>query len=357
MAHDEPMPASPLKLLTLRSPAPQFDVAKGVAGLPTRILVMPWGRNETTQGPVIVNETTVKQLIAFNRSQNWDKAYFDFEHASIPGSPTYQGEPVKIAAPGVSLDEGGVEVVPGEGVYQRTGAYTPVGAEAVAGGNYSDLSPVVKVNEAHEMIGLHSTAFCRHGATTGLIFLSAATVEKTQKTKTNAMPQTAEELLAALREMLKLDTAATPSEVMTQLKAAMESETKTLSKPSENPPGNEEVKKLSGSITQLLTLVQAQGDQIKTLSANHASGERSGIIAAALVAGKQVPAMAKDLPLDQLKLLCAELPVTVPVGERQTASTLMLSGLTQIEDPELAKLDAEMGITAEERQKYLGKKA
>lgn len=355
MAHDEPMPASPLKLLTLRSPAPQFDVAKGVAGLPTRILVMPWGRNETTQGPVIVNETTVKQLIAYNRSQNWDKAYFDFEHASIPGSSAYQGEPVKIAAPGVSIDEGGIEVVPGEGVYQLTGAYTPVGAEAVAGGNYSDLSPVVKVNEAHEMVGLHSTAFCRHGATTGLIFLSAATVEKTQKTKTNAMPQTAEELLAALREMLKLAPDATPSDVMTQLKTAMESEDKMLSKKVENPPANDEVKKLSGSIAQLMTLVQTQGETIKTLSANHESGERSSIIAAAIASGKQVPVMAKDLPLDQLKLLCAELPVTVPVGERQTASTLLLSGLTPAEDPELAKLDAEMGISADDRKKYLGK--
>lgn len=40
----------PLKLICLKAAAPQFDAAKGVDGLPNRILVMPWGESQTTEG-------------------------------------------------------------------------------------------------------------------------------------------------------------------------------------------------------------------------------------------------------------------------------------------------------------------
>lgn len=337
--------SSPLKLLTLKAPAPQFDPAKGAAGLPQRILVMPWGSNATTQGPVIVNETTIKQLASYNASQNWDRIGLDFEHSSVPGSATYKGEPVKMAG------YGRLEVVNGEGVYLLMSSWTTEGTEYAGGGHYGDLSPVVKVNASNELIGLHSVALCRHGATEGLIFLSATTSPKSSTTDPK-MPQTAEELLAALQEMLSLGADAAPADVLggikTQLEAAKALTTKTPA------AGNEEVKQLTTSIKELMGVVTQQGESIKLLTTGHETSERSTIITQAVRDGKVVPEMAKSLPLDQLKLLCAQLPVTVPMGQRQTDATLMLSSSAGGVDPEIAKLDAKMGVTEEDRKKYLG---
>ncbi|MCA1963838.1 MAG: phage protease [Prosthecobacter sp.] len=337
------MPQETLKLLTVRMPAPQFDPAQGADGLPKRIRVLAWGRNETTQGPVIVNETTVKLLPAYNAAQNWDRPYFDFEHSSIPSSPTYRGEPVKIAATGEFLDKGGVEIVPGEGVYMLAGSYTPEGAALLPAGHYPDLSPVVKVNAQNELIGLHSCAFCRQGATVGLIFLSISTTAKPASMDKNK-PQNADELMKVLAETLSLSADATPADVLTALMAALE-------RP-EAAPANEEVRQLTASVNDLVKMVKDQGDTIKLLSAAQEASERGTIMAAAVREGKVVPDMAKSLPLDQLKLLCAQLPVTVPMGQRQTDATLLLSG-SPIVDPELTKLDAEMGITEEDRKKFL----
>ncbi len=335
--------STPLKLLTLKAPSPQFDPAKGVAGLPQRILVMPWGRNETTQGPVIVNETTVKQLASYNASQNWDRIALDFEHSSVPGSPTYKGEPVKLAG------YGKLEVVSGEGIYLLMSSWTSEGTEYAGGGHYGDLSPVVKVNQVNEVIGLHSAALCRHGATEGLIFLSATANPQTQ-TMDPKMPQTADELSVELKNMLGLSADATPADIFAAMKKQLE-DAKTLS--SKAPGDNAEVKALTTKMDDMLKLLTAQGDTIKLLSTTQEASERGNIMAAAAREGKQVPAMAKNLPIDQLKLLCAELPVTIPVGQRQTDATLMLSGLTSADDPELKKLDAEMGISEEDRTKYL----
>lgn len=333
--------SSPLKLLTLKAPAPQFDPAKGAAGLPQRILVMPWGNNSTTQGPVIVNETTTKQLASYNAAQNWDRIGLDFEHSSVPGSPTYKGEPVKMAG------YGKLEVVPGEGIYLLMSSWTPEGTEYAGGGHYGDLSPVVKVNASNEVIGLHSVALCRHGATEGLIFLSASTPPKS--TMDPKMPQTADELAIELKTLLGLGADATPADIITAMKKQLADATALSAK---TPGDNAEVKALTTKMDGMMTVLTAQSEAIKLLSTTQETSERGSIMAAAAAAGKQVPAMAAGLPIDKLKLLCAELPVTVPVGQRQTDATLLLSGGAHV-DPELEKLDAEMGISKEDRAKFL----
>jgi len=152
----------PLELLTLRANAPQFDPAQGAKGLPERILILAWGEHDTTKGKVICDDITMKQLTAYNAAQNWDRIALDFEHNSVPGSPTYQGEPVKVAGYGT------LQLVAGEGIYLVMSSWTAEGREYAAGGHYGDLSPVVKVNDENEVIGLHSAALCRHGATPGL---------------------------------------------------------------------------------------------------------------------------------------------------------------------------------------------
>jgi phage I-like protein len=340
----------PLKLICLKTAAPQFDASKGVEGLPKRILVMPWGVNETTKGRIIVNETTLAELHAFNRSKNWDRAYFDWEHSSVPGSETYKGEPVAIAANGVSIDEGGLEVVRGEGIYALSGEYTPEGKQMLPGGHYVDLSPVVHTNDKGEVIGLHSIAFCRHGATPGLIFLSAPKPTPTSKTMDqNKPPQSADELFNALKGALKLGADATPGDVMTgltkALSAKVELEKKVEDKPA--PAADDAVKTLTATVTDLAATVKA-------LSTTFEGTERANILSQANREGKQVPKTAEGLPLDQLKALCAELPVTVPLEKRTPdATALMLSGTGGV-NPEAASVSKHTGVSDEDRKKYGG---
>lgn len=206
----------PLQLLALKAPAPAFDASKGAEGLPKRFLVFPWGTQHTAAGEVVCNDTTVKTLAAFNAGKNWDRPALDFEHSSVPGSATYKGEPVKVAGYGT------LEVVKGEGIYMLMSSWTDEGREYAAGGHYGDLSPTVKVNAKNEIIGLHSVALCRHGATPGVLFLFTAGGVQDQSTReTRALPtanstksMTPEELMKALAKALGLAETATAEEIL-----------------------------------------------------------------------------------------------------------------------------------------------
>lgn len=352
----------PERLLCLRAPGlhvPQFDPAKGE--LPQRLLVLPWGVNQTTQGPVVCNETTAKVLLSNNAARGFDRPIMDFEHSSEPGSTTYRGEPAKIAGHGT------LEMVPGEGVYLLMAHWTPEGKDSAGGGHYPDLSPVVAVNAKNEVTALKSVALCRHGATPGLVFLSAETPPQDAPTKPrkpsktlrpspsalrllttmDKAPTNADELLAALRGLLNQAADASPEDVMTALSAAL----------SEGGKKNEmsaEMKQLSANLQTLSDSIKAQGETIKLLTANHETSERGSILAAAAREGKQVPKMAASLPIDQLKLLCAELPVTVPMHPDIPEGVRMLSADGKvIEHPEMTQIDALMGVSAEDRAKYL----
>lgn len=334
----------PEKLLTLKAAAPQFDASKGVDGLPARILIMPWGDNATAEGQVIVNETTLKTLASYNASKNWDRIALDFEHSSVPGSPTYKGEPVKVAGYGT------LQTVEGEGIYLLMSSWTREGKEYAAGGHYGDLSPVVQVNAKNEVIGLHSAALCRHGATPGLIFLSATT---TQTNMDNKPPQTADELFAALKTALGLGADADPAAVMAAFATKIEEATKALSaaaeaaKKKDEPDADPAVKALTATVAGL-------ADSVKALTGKLEQNERTAILSAAAREGKEVPKTAAEtMPLDQLKLLCAELPVTVPIERRTVdATTLMLSSSGG--EPKEDAISKHTGVSADDRKKYAG---
>ena len=355
------MPESFDELIALRADAPQFDPAKGAEGLPGKLLVLGWGRHETPQGEVICDDTTMKQLSAYNASKNWDRIALDFEHNSVPKSPTYAGEPVKIAG------YGKLQLVPGEGIYLLMSSWTPEGKTFAADGHYGDLSPVVKVNAQNEVIGLHSVALCRHGATPGLTFLSALPAvqhaspakpasKAPHKKPSKAMadvtpPQSPEELFAALKGVLNLGADATAADVLAAISKAMAAKAE--------PDGDEaaaDTKALSADLATLKGLLEKQGEQLKLLSSNVDTGERAAILSQAAREGKQVPATAaKSMAVAELKVLCAELPVTVPLEKRTLESTLMLSSGVNPDDPELAKIAKITGVSDEDRKKHLGK--
>jgi len=358
----------PERLLCLRAPGlhtPQFDPAKD-AELPKRLLILPWGINTTTQGPVVCNEATAAVLLSNNAASGFDRPVLDFEHSSEPAAPTYRGEPAKIAGHGT------LEVVPGEGVYLLMAHWTPEGRESAGGGHYPDLSPVVKVNDKNEVIALKSAALCRHGATPGLVFLSAETTphhqssaKPTAKSQTlrpspsalrlkllstmTKPPATADEFLAALRGMLNMPAEATPEEVFAGLE-------KMLSAKVEKTGESDEMKSLSAAITELKTVLTAQGESLKLLSASHSESERTRIIDAATREGKVISkTLAAKLSLEDLRLLSAETPVTVPVTIQTPEGVKLLSadGKTVIESPEVKAIDQLMGVSEEDRKKYL----
>lgn len=357
----------PERLLCLRAPGlhtPQFDPAKD-AELPKRLLILPWGINTTTQGPVVCNEATAAVLLSNNAASGFDRPVLDFEHSSEPAAPTYRGEPAKIAGHGT------LEVVPGEGVYLLMAHWTPEGRESAGGGHYPDLSPVVKVNDKNEVIALKSAALCRHGATPGLVFLSAETTphhqssaKPTAKSQTlrpspsalrlkllstmTKPPATADEFLAALRGMLNMPAEATPEEVFAGLE-------KMLSAKVDASQG-EDVKALSATINKLEGLITAQGESLKLLSASHIEGQRELMLTAAAREGKVINKdFAAKLDLEQLRMLCATTPVTVPMQIETPEGVKLLSadGKTVIDSPEVKAIDRLMGVSEEDRKKYL----
>lgn len=348
----------PLELLTLRANAPQFDTAQGEKGLPQRILVLAWGDHDTTKGKVICDATTMQQLAAYNAAQNWDRIALDFEHNSVPGSPSYQGEPVKIAGYGT------LQLVAGEGIYLLMSSWTPQGKEYAAGGHYGDLSPVVKVNKRNEVIGLHSVALCRHGATPGLVFLSAAAPVQhsaTPLTANSSNSMTPEQLVAELAKTLGLAADTPPADILAALTTKMGESEKELT--AMKAKSEEDAKTLSvatkgdDTLKLLSTQLQEQGDQLKQLSATLEASQRGEVIAGAIHAGKQVPSIASaktadgsyQMPLDQLKQLCAELPVTVPM-EKRLSSAPPASGAA--DSAETAAVSSMTGVSPEDRAKY-----
>lgn len=354
--------SAPLKLICLRTNAPQFDPSKGEAGLPQRILVLPWGENDTTKGKVICNETTLAQLEAFNASKGWDRPYFDYEHNTIPESPTYKGEPCEIAGHAERL-----ELTAGVGIHYIMPAlsnWTDSGKKLVPTGNYPDLSPVVAVNDKDEVIGLHSAAFCRHGATPGLVFLSATAPGHNAATPPStthpATPKTMkpEDFQKALAKALGLPDAASAEDILAALTAKLE--TKDAK---DDAAMSGDMKQLSAGIGEIKLLlkkqgetIQAQDERIKLLSSGVDSNEVATILREAAGAGKQVPAWAaKNLKAPELKLLCAELPVTVPVNLRTPdAQTMLLSSSATVPavNAELAAIDKLTGISDEDAKKY-----
>lgn len=341
--------SKPLELITLRANAPQFDPAQGAKGLPERILILAWGEHDTTKGKVICDDTTMKQLSAYNAARNWDRIALDFEHNSVPGSPTYQGEPVKVAGYGT------LQLVAGEGIYLVMSSWTPEGREYAAGGHYGDLSPVVKVNDQNEVIGLHSAALCRHGATPGLVFLSAAGPIQTPASRIKHPAHTTmspEELMKAIAKALGLAETATAEEILSGLTSkmgAMDATEKELTAMKDKQKalaaaGDDTLKQLAAQLTELK-------GELKTLSATQLDSQRGEIIAQATREGKAVPSIAKTLDLASLKQLCAELPVTIPM-EKRTPEMIALSTLGSQETPEQKAVSQMTGVSDEDRKKY-----
>lgn len=139
--------------------------------LPKSIKVLSWGKNETTDGDVYLNEQTLAVFDSMQEKTGRDEdVALDFGHCTVPGAKEYvAGEPKNIAA------YGNPKLVKGDGLYLTDLKWTPLGKEKAS--NYKDLSPAVTTTKDGIVTGLHSVALTEAGAVHGLKFYSAEFTE------------------------------------------------------------------------------------------------------------------------------------------------------------------------------------
>lgn len=336
-----------LRIATLNATPAPFDPAKGIDGLPTRFKVLPWGENETFQGKIVCNSTTLSRLPQMAAERNWDAGIaLDFDHSSERVSPNYNP-----AAPVAGY--GTLEVVPNEGVYMTMSSWTTDGKTLAAGGHFKALSPTVILNAKDEVVGISSVALCRTGAVKNVVFCSSWQPDSITP------PQTGEDLFNALKHLLGVPHDASPSEALAQLKTKLMADKTAEENPAPQDPtpaskADDAMKTLSSSIDKLTTLVESQVETIKALSSKleavekaNDERERAVILSSAAAEGKEVPEAAKALPLETLKMLCSQLPVTVPV-ERRTP----LSSAAPQSAPAQDDISRLTGVSAGDRKKY-----
>lgn len=315
------------------------------AGLPTRLLVAPWGDHQTNKGRVVVNHTTLERLSANQAAAKFDRVALDFQHNTVPGEDGRAPEPAKVAAYGVP------EVIEGEGIYLTALEWTAEGREHAEGGHYPDISPAVVRNDAGEVVFLHSAAICRQGEIDGVTLFSAAGLDLAALDATTPTQTTEKEntmfrqlvitLLGALGHTIPED--ATDEDIQraaqdfADARAAEAKPKEGEDAPAEEPPA---IAALRAEIDSLRTRID------QSAAASDASA-RQAQIDRATREGKVVPLSADQiaaLPVDTLSALVDGLPVTVPV-ERRTpdkVETFRADGGLTAADREVA---ARLGIT------------
>ena len=320
----------------------KIEVEPG-AELPTRINVAPWGTHSTPKGTVVINETTARQLPGNQKRSNLDRVALDFNHNTVPDSDSYRGEPAKIAAMGVPSIE------PGEGIIFSDLEWTPEGKDYVGNKHYVDLSPTLALNSKGEALLIHSAAVCRTGAIPGL------TLYSTDPLKTP--PKKMDQYKQLLCELLGLDPeAATDDQVksaMTAFSAKVKSGADASGKVVEL---ESKLNSLSASVQSLKNL-ETLSTEVKALADSAKQSEREAIIRTATHEGKVIPksAVEGDASLSnvQLKALCAELPVTVPI-ERRTfaAASIEAASGAIVSNTAEKEVQSALGISDEQWKKF-----
>jgi hypothetical protein len=147
----------------------------GLRDLPDEIRVVPWGRNLTPNGLLVVDDYTARVFAANQTAMGFDQTHGDFEHNSVPREGFVPPEPQEIAC------EGRFEVrTPAQaGGIDKAGLYFIVSewkesSKYVAAGNYPDVSVACEQDGKGRILYAHSFAFCRHGAVTNARTFSVA---------------------------------------------------------------------------------------------------------------------------------------------------------------------------------------
>lgn len=173
-----------------RELAPLTATSLAESGVPTRLLITPWGRVESTSGAFIVDEESARLVVQAFEEHGADLP-IDYEHQTLGGqfaSPTGQ-------APAAGWIKG-IEAVPQEGIFALV-EWTEPAIEQLAAKQYRYLSPVAIIRKSdRKLIGLHSVALTNKPA--------IVDAEPIINRQTNDQPDPLETTLAVLRDRLSL---------------------------------------------------------------------------------------------------------------------------------------------------------
>ena len=293
-------PATPMKLSAGSEAA--------ASELPTRLKLLGWGRNETSEGVVIVDEVTARVFSANQKAIGRERVAMDYEHNTVPGTPEYK----RTTEPRAVAGHANLVCVPNEGIFAEALTYTGTGK--TSSDNYEDLSLAPYLDQEGRVIGAHSFALTHTGATYGINFQQAAatfsadselsadlkTLSANQQPNTknimaeNATLETLSAQIAGLAKTLD-DRIAILEQVkpvdLTPLSASVADLQKKLS---DGEKSANETKR-----AQLVTLFASQGKVPKKADNTNYSADE-----------------LKALGLDTLELLLANTAVTVPLSAR-----------------------------------------
>ena len=291
-------------VLTFKAPS-----GADLKSLPTRILIVPWGKSETSRGVIICNAVTLRELPRLQGKLKRDRIALDFQHNTVEGSPTYKGEPVKVAA------YGSLEIVEGEGIYLSAIEWTPEGKEAAQGGHYPDISPAIVQNKSGEVIFIHSAGIVRQGEIDGLTLFAAPIFFKTFNSQTQTSNQeNTMDYKSALIALLGLEPDADDNTIQEAVKALAAKNKPEPTKDKDAPAGDDKV-----DVKALAATVKALEGKIVSFNAQSDENQRQALVAQAANEGKVIPLSAdelKDAPVKILSAMISKLPVTVPVEKR-----------------------------------------
>jgi phage I-like protein len=290
----------------------------GLAGgkLPTRLKLLNWGDNKTVMGVVTVGPETVASLAVNQAARGYDRVALDFDHQTVPGSDTYQKDPVKVAAYGTP------SVIPGDGLYLENIQWTPAGQEFAP--NYHDLSPTVKLNASREVTFIHSAALCRQGAVEDLHFynvplkpLSTPTPMPDPAATSTDQPDFRALLISLLGGLgIDVPDGASDSDIATAVQ-----QFKAPAVPAKKPDAAAPAAGKGDASTDDVQAMHARMDRLEKSRDDEAKG---ALIALATSEGKVIPLSAAQIaatPIDILRTLATKLPAgTVPLHSRGTAA-------------------------------------
>lgn len=293
------------KLIALQVPIANGALAAET--LPTRLKLLNWGVNKTLKGDVTVGADTLTLLDAEQKLRGFDRIGIDFEHDSVKGHPNFKPSPREYAAYGVP------QVIEHDGLYLDAIQWTPAGEKFAK--NYADLSPTPLLNDAGQVIFLHSVALTPQGAVEGLSFFD---INESPTPKKTMNP----DLLKLLATLFGTPEDATEEQIHAAGKSFMEKQALSAEKKDEPKP-----------------------DEVKALNARLDGIERTSLLTLAAGEGKVIPASVRDvLPLGSLKALIAETPATVPL-EKRTAAGIKPLDVTPALNASDKSVAAQLGIS------------
>jgi phage I-like protein len=319
--------------------------------LPSRMLVLPWGDNHSDKyGTIRVNDTTAAILPNAQKKARRETVHVDFSHSSCVGSPTYRGEPVKLAARRATP-----QVVPGEGIFLDAIEWNPAAEEHRL--DYPEISATPIIDGDGTVLCLESVAICRHGELDGMALpLAAEVVTEILNDNPNneGTPVDYKKLLCILLGLADTATDQEIQDAATQaadkLKvpdASAADRIAAVAPPDKKPDASAAAPLSADAVGKIITgAIKPVADRLELI-------ERNNITALAIRDGKLIPLGADKLGLADYKALVDSLPAgQVPMAQRTPdqvkalASTGLaaLSGDATVEE----SVRKQLGLTKEQ---------